>query len=413
MPARKRFTAWFAVALLALVTLLTAGSARAADRTVKIGMVLALTGADAEDALLDKNGALLAIEEANAEGGIGGYTIEPVVYDSGTATAGQYDPAQSAINTKKLVADPLVVAVVGPMMSGEGKAMAPILSEADLPTITPSSTNPDITNPAMAAQFKPKGRAIYFRTVTTDNYQGPNMANYMADVLKVKSVYVLDDSGAFGVGVADAFEKQARKKGITVLGRDRLNPREADYTPILTKIKASRAEALYYGGVAQAGVKLAKQAHDIVPGIVKAGADGVQGTSFLKGTGFPAVEGWYATNASPHMLDDPAAQEWVNRFKRRFKLMPSGYSLTSYNGTLVILDAIQRVVRSGKELNRSNVRDAMQATKLKTLQGDISFDENGDLRSKVVSVFQYKHDPNGPDDNIFRQQQYKGVAPEN
>lgn len=412
MLTRKYFTACFAAALITPVSLLATGPAQAADKIAKIGMVLALTGADAEDALLDKNGALLAIEEANAEGGAGGYMIEPVVYDSGTATAGQYDPAQSAINTKKLVADPLVVGVVGPMMSGEGKAMAPILSEADLATITPSSTNPDITNPAMAAQFRPKGRAVYFRTVTTDIYQGPNMANYMADVLKVKSVYVLDDSGAFGVGVADAFEKQAQKKGLTVLGRDRLNPREADYTPILTKIKSSRAEAFYYGGVAQAGVKLAKQAHDIVPNVIKAGADGVQGTSFLKGTGFPAVEGWYATNASPHMLNDPAAQDWVNRFKKRFGMMPSGYSLTSYNGALVILDAIQRVAKSGKEMNRSNVRDAMQATNIKTLQGEISFDENGDLRSKIVSVFQYKHDPSGPSDNIFRQQQYKGVAPE-
>jgi len=78
----------------------------------------------------------MAIEEANAKGGVAGYKIETVVYDSGTATAGQYDPAQAATNTKKLVADPMVVANVGPQMSGEGKAMAPILSEADLATIT-------------------------------------------------------------------------------------------------------------------------------------------------------------------------------------------------------------------------------------------------------------------------------------
>jgi branched-chain amino acid transport system substrate-binding protein len=131
----------------------------------------------------------------------------------------------------------MVVASLGPNMSGEGKAMAPILSEADLVTITPSSTNPDITNPAMAAQFKPKGRTIYFRTVTTDAFQGPFMANFMAQQLKVKSVYVLDDSGAFGVGIADSFQKQAEKIGIKVLGHDQLSPKEADYTTALTKIK--------------------------------------------------------------------------------------------------------------------------------------------------------------------------------
>jgi branched-chain amino acid transport system substrate-binding protein len=152
-----------AAAGLAALTCLV--GAQAQQKTVKIAMSLPLTGGDADNATLIKNGAMMAIDEANAKGGVAGYKIDVVVYDSGTATAGQYDPAQAATNTRKLVADPAVVASVGPQNSGEGKAMAPILSEADLATITPSSTNPDITNPAMAAQFKPKGRTIYFRTV--------------------------------------------------------------------------------------------------------------------------------------------------------------------------------------------------------------------------------------------------------
>ncbi|HXW26428.1 MAG TPA: branched-chain amino acid ABC transporter substrate-binding protein [Xanthobacteraceae bacterium] len=400
------------VALAAMAALAGVVGSVAADKVVKIGVTLPLTGADAEGAILIKNGALLAIEEANAKGGVAGYRIEPVIYDSGTATAGQYDPAQAATNTRKLVADPLVVANIGPEMSGEGKAMAPILSEADLATITPSSTNTDITNPAFAAQFKPKGRAIYFRTVTTDAFQGPNMANYMAQVLKVKSVYVLDDSGAYGVGIADSFQHQAEKIGVKVLGRDQLNPKEADYTAILTKIKALKPGALYYGGVAQAGVKLAKQAHDIVPDMIKAGGDGVHGASFLKGVGFPAVDRWYATTASPHMVEDPTAVDWVKRFSERFKTLPDDYSVTAYDGTLVVLDAIRRVAESGKEINRSNVRDAMQSTRLKTLQGEISFDANGDMMSKVVSVFQYIHDTRYPDDDIIHQHRYEGTAPE-
>src|SRR5581483_238160 len=397
-----------AVAALAAFGATTGG---AADKTVKVGITLPLTGADADDATLIKNGALLAIEEANAKGGVAGYKVEAVIYDSGTATGGQYDPAQAATNTKKLAADPQVVANVGPQMSGEGKAEAPILSEADLATITPSSTNPDITNPAMAAQFRPKGKAIYFRTVTTDAFQGPNMANYVAQVLKVKTVYVLDDSGAYGVGIADSFQKQAEKIGIKVLGRDQLNPKEADYTTILTKIKSLKPDLLYYGGVAQAGVKLAKQAYDIVPKMIKAGGDGVQGASFLRGVGFPAADGWYCTNASPHMLEDTAVKDWIEKYKARFKVSPNDYSITSYDGALVVIDAIKRVAESGKEVNRSNVRDAMQATKLKTLQGELSFDQHGDLLSKVVSVFQYRHDAKFPDDDIIHQQKYEGVAP--
>src|SRR5579864_9118414 len=380
---------------------------------IKIGITLPLTGADAEDALLIKQGAMMAIDDANAKGGIDGRKIDVVVYDSGTATAGQYDPAQAATNTKKLVSDPAVVANVGPQMSGEGKAMTPILSEADLATITPSSTNPDITSPAFAAQFKPKGKAIYFRTVTTDAFQGPNMANFMAQQLKVKTIYVLDDSGAYGVGIADAFQKQAEKDGIKILGRDQLNPKEADYTTILTKIKAMNPDAVYYGGVGQAGVKVAKQAYDIIPNMIKAGGDGMYGGTILTGGGFPAVDGWYATIAGPHLLDNPEVQPWVKAFQTKYNKVPQDYSITSYDAALVILDAIKRVAAKGMTPDRHNVRDAIQATSLKTLQGTISFDQNGDIKSRVVSVFKIVHDPKYKDDDIIHQYKYVGIAPQN
>jgi branched-chain amino acid transport system substrate-binding protein len=389
------------------------GAVQAQQKTVKVGISLPLTGADAEDALHIKNGIQMAFDEVNAAGGAGGYKIETVVYDSGTATAGQYDPAQAATNTKKLVADPAVVANVGPQMSGEGKAMTPILSEANLATITPSSTNPDITDPKFAGQFKPKGKAIYFRTVTTDAYQGPNMANWMHDKLKIKSVYVLDDSGAYGVGIADSFQRQAEKIGIKVLGRDQLNPKEADYTTILTKIKALKPDALYYGGVAQAGVKLAKQAYDVIPNMIKAGGDGMQGTSILKGVGFPAIEGWYCTNASPHVTEDPATADWVKRYKAKYPNQAyDDYTITGYDGAMVVADAIKRVAATGAAPNRDNVRDAMQQTKLKTLQGEVSFDANGDILQKVVSVYQYHENKAAPADSLDAQAPYIGVAPE-
>ncbi len=404
-----------AAAVLGMATmagLIGFGTAHA-QKTVKVGVSLPLTGADAEDAVHIKNGIQMAADEVNAAGGAGGYKIDLVVYDSGTATAGQYDPAQAATNIKKFVGDPAVVSVVGPMMSGEGKAEAPILSEANLATITPSSTNPDITNPAMAAQYKPKGKAIYFRTVTTDAYQGPNMANWMHDKLKIKSVYVLDDSGAYGVGIADSFQKQAEKIGIKVLGRDQLNPKEADYTTVLTKIKALKPDALYYGGVGQAGIKLAKQAYDIIPNVIKAGGDGVQGLSFLKGVGFPAAEGWYSTNASPHVTEEASTKDWVKRYQAKFPNQGfDDYTITAYDGMMVIADAIKRVAAAGKPVNRDTVRDAMQETKLKTLQGEVSFDANGDMVSKVVSVFQYHENKSAPIDDFDKQNPYIGVAPE-
>ncbi len=390
----------------------SAAPALAADKTVTIGINLPLTGADAHDAELIKDGAMLALDEANAKGGVAGFKINVIVLDDGTATAGQYDPAQAATNARKMVADKSVVAAIGPQMSGSGKAMSPILSEGNLAIVTPASTNPDITDPKFAGQYRPAGKAIYFRTVTTDAFQGPNMANYFADTLHVKSLYVLDDSGAYGVGIADAFQRQAEKRGIKVMGRDQLNPKEADYTTILTKIKSLNPDALYYGGVAQAGVKVVKQSYDILPKLIKSGGDGVLGAEILKGAGFPAAEGWYATNAAPNVLENPEAKPFVASFAKKYGQQPENYSITAYDAALVILDAIKRVAASGKAVDRANVRDAIQATRLKTLQGEVSFDQNGDITNRVVSVFKIVKDTKFPLDDVLHQYKYMGVAPQ-
>jgi branched-chain amino acid transport system substrate-binding protein len=387
-------------------------NAFAADKTITIGINLPLTGADAHDAELIKDGALLALDEANAQGGVAGYKINIMVLDDGTATAGQYDPAQAATNARKMVSDNSVVAAIGPQMSGSGKAMAPILSQGNLAIVTPSSTNPDITDPKFAGQYRPAGKAIYFRTVTTDAFQGPNMANYFVDTLKVKSVYVLDDSGAYGVGIADAFQKQAEKRGLKVLGRDQLNPKEADYTTVLTKIKSLNPDSLYYGGVAQAGVKVVKQSYDIMPKIIRAGGDGLYGAEILKGAGFPSAEGLYATIAAPNLLENPEAKPWVDRFVKKYGQQPENYSITAYDAALVILDAVKRVAESGKEVNRGNVRDAIQTSKTKTLQGVVSFDDNGDITNREVSVFQIKKDDQHPLDSVLHQYKYLGIAPQ-
>jgi branched-chain amino acid transport system substrate-binding protein len=274
-------------------------------------------------------------------------------------------------------------------MSGEGKAISPIVSEADLPTITPSSTNPDITDPKFKSQYRPKGKAIYFRNVTTDAYQGPNMANYLFHQVKVKSVYVLDDGGAFGVGIADSFERRAKELGIKVLGRDRLDPKEADYKTILTKIKGLNPDGLYYGGVMQAAAKLAPQAYEIMPKVVKAGSDGVYDLSWPQQSGKEAVEGWYCSQASPELVTDPKVEAWVTKFKTTMKREATNYAITAYSAVYVIADAAERTVKANKPLNRSNLRDAIQATKISTIQGAIAYDENGDITNRTVSIYQW------------------------
>ncbi|HXC88717.1 MAG TPA: branched-chain amino acid ABC transporter substrate-binding protein [Stellaceae bacterium] len=411
MPSRRSVIISLSTTALIGPLALRASRVFAADKSVTVGINLPFTGADAHDAELIKDGAMLAIDEANAAGGVGGYKVNVLQLDDGTATAGQYDPAQAATNARKMVGDDSVVAAIGPQMSGSGKAMSPILSEGGLATITPSSTNPDITSPKFAAQYRPAGKAVYFRTVTTDAFQGPNMANYFADTLKVKSVYVLDDSGAYGVGLADAFQAQAKKRGIDVLGRDQLNPKEADYTTTLTKIKALNPQALYYGGVAQAGVKVVKESFDIIPNAIKAGGDGVYGAEILKGAGFPAAQGWYATIAAPNVLENPDAAPMIGRFVKKYGEQPDNYSITAYDAALVILAAVKTVAASGKDVTRAAVRDAIQQGHVKTLQGEVSFDANGDVENRVISVFQITKNDKYPLDDVLHQYKYMGVAP--
>jgi branched-chain amino acid transport system substrate-binding protein len=372
-----------------------AAPARAADKVVKIGVDLSLTGADAQGAIREKDGIQMAFDAANQANAVPGYTFEVVWLDDGTATAGQYDPAQAATNARKMVSDAAVVGAIGPMMSGAGKAMTPILSQGGLATITPSSTNPDITSPKFASQYRPAGKPIYFRTVTTDAYQGPNMANFYAEKLKVKSVFVLDDSGAFGVGVADTFEAQAKKKGINVVGRDRLDPKAADYSAVLTKIKSLNPDAIYFGGVSQAGVKLAKQSYDIMPKMIRGGPDGTYGADFLSGGGFPAVEGWYSTIAAPHLVDDT-----------------KDYCITAYDAGLVLIDAVKRIAATGKPVTRESVQAALMTAKVPSIQGTISFDENGDLADRTVSVFQITKNAGKPLDDPAAQYKYLEVAPQ-
>ena len=160
----------------------------AADKTVKIGINLPFTGADAHDAELIKDGALLAIDEANAQGGVGGYRIEVLLLDDGTATAGQYDPAQAATNARKMVAE---------KKRRRGHRSADErFRQSDVADFEPRRTRdhhseldqPRYHRPEICRAIPPKRQADLFRTKTTDAFQGPNMANYYADGLKVKSV---------------------------------------------------------------------------------------------------------------------------------------------------------------------------------------------------------------------------------
>ena len=239
------------------------------------------------------------------------------------------------------------------------------------------------------------------------------MANYFADTLKVKSVYVLDDSGAYGVGIADAFQEQAEKRGIKVLGRDQLNPKEADYTTILTKIKSLNPDALYYGGVAQAGVKVVKQSYDILPKMIKGGGDGMLRRRDPQGRRLPGGRGLVCDDRRAERAGKPGRQavgrdasprntDSSRRTTRSPPMMPRWSSSTRSSGSP------PRARRSIAPMcaTRSRPRTSRR------LQGEVSFDENGDITNRIISVFQIVKDPKYPLDDVLHQYKYMGVAPQ-
>ena len=389
-PGTMRYFQTLAALIVLAGTASTPGHAQ--DKIIKIGVDLSLTGADGQRARLQQDAIQMAFDAANQAGTVPGHRFELMILDDGTVAAGQYDPARALTNVHTMLSDQDVFAALGPQMSGAGRAMAPFLSQGDLATITPSSTDPDISDPKFAMQYRPAGKPIYFRTVTTDAYQGSSMADFFARNLKVKSVFILDDGGAFGVSVADAFQVRARTLNLEVVGSDRLDPKAADYTAILTRIKSLDPNAIFYGGVAQAGVKLAKQAYDLIPKVIKGGSDGMTSADLLTGAGLPAAEGWYITIAAPHVVQDARAAQFVAAFRSRFAMAPEDYTITAYDAAQVLIDAVRRVVASGHALSRATVRDAIQSAKVDTLQGRISFDANGDLTDHTMSVFKITGD---------------------
>jgi branched-chain amino acid transport system substrate-binding protein len=410
----RRMTRRSAAGLIGLASFAPAiiRPAHAQQKMLAIGMTFPLTGTLALQAGQVRDAVRYAIREANEKGGVAGYQFRDLSFDDASPTTGQYDPALAATNARKLLQDSAVIAAVGPLNSGSAKAVSPIYSQGGMATISGSATNPDLTDPKFAQVYHPAGPPVFFRTVTTDAYQGPNLANYFVEKLNIKKVVVLDDGGAYGVGMADAFAAQAKKKGMEVLVRDRLDPLNADYTAVLTRAKSLGTQALYYGGDPAAGTKVVKQSYDILPEIVKGGGDGVHTPDMLTGGGMPAIQGWYATSAAAHVLDDPQVLPWVERFVAKTGKPPADYSFTYYDATQVIFDAIARVAKSGKPMNRANVRGAIQTTSLDTLQGHISFDANGDMTSKVVSIFQVQYDNKAPMGDVVHQFKYVGVAPE-
>ncbi|MBD5633560.1 MAG: branched-chain amino acid ABC transporter substrate-binding protein [Candidatus Eremiobacteraeota bacterium] len=367
----------------------TSDSSAPASLTVKIGIDLPLSGADAANGIPTRDGAVQAIEDANAKGTHG---ITFVAYDLDDAVQGAHDPAQGAQNVKSFVADDAVLGMVGPFNSSVAQAQIPLTNDAGLTQISPATTNPGLTKGPDAAKLRTSHPDVnaFFRVCTTDDRQGAAGAQF-ARKLGLRKAFVVDDNETYGKGLADVFAAQFQVAGGTVLGHEHLTKGQADYKALLTKARALGPDLIFYGGTTvTGGGLLRKQMGDAGLGAVAfLGGDGVSDRDFITTSG-DAANGAYYTVAAPETSKLKSAASFVRAYEKRWHTDVGPYSANAYAAASIEISAVEKALAAngGKLPTRDAVRAIVAATKnFASPIGSIGFDSNGDTTAPILSVY--------------------------
>jgi len=388
--------------------------------TLKIGVTLPLSGGAAADGQPTMKGAQLAVDQANEAGGIGGYKLELMVLDH--AVNGKYNEQQGAQDMQTFVGDSAVVGVVGPYNSAVAKVQIPISNDAGVLQCSPANTNEALTKPEFGALDYRKNfpeRINYVRVAATDDIQGPAMAVYDFNTLKLRNLLVVDDVTTFGKGVADNFQKKFEELGGTV---QRVGA-PADTTDFNSIISAAKPETdgVYYGGVVTSGAGLLlKQLRQQGKTFPFTGPDGiVNGSGKAEGAliqiaGAAASAGSYGTIAAirlpPGRADFEAA--YAEAFKNDADFNTAGaYSGPAYACATIILKSLEEFLKTSPDADQAAIREGVRAwasdtsNTFDTVLGTESFDKNGDTTQPFISF--YVVDPaaaDGAGDWVFKEQ---------
>ena len=271
--------------------------------TVKIGHVAPMTGPQAHLGKDNESGAKLAIEELNAQNlEIGGAKVkfELLAEDDGA------DPKQGTIVAQKLV-DAKVNGVIGHLNSGTTIPASKLYSDAGIPQISPSATNPKYTQ---------QGFKTAFRVMANDIQQGKILGEFAAKQ-GAKTVAIIDDRTAYGQGLADEFKKAAEASGLKVVATEYTNDKATDFKAILTKIKSTKADLVFYGGMDAQGGPMAKQMKELGLKAKFLGGDGVCTPEFMK-LGGPATEGHYCSMPGVPLEKMAKGPDFKDKFTKKF-----------------------------------------------------------------------------------------------
>ena len=338
---------------------------------VKIGHVAPMTGPQAHLGKDNENGARLAIEDLNAQAlEIGGAKVKFELIGEDD----QADPKQGSIVAQKLV-DAKVNGVIGHLNSGTTIPASKLYFDAGIPQISGSATNPKYTQ---------QGFKTAFRVMANDVQQGKVLGEFAAKQ-GVKTVAIVDDRTAYGQGLADEFKKAAEAAGLKVVATEYTNDKATDFKAILTKIKSTKAELVFYGGMDAQGGPMVKQMKELGIKAKFLGGDGVCTPEFMK-LGGEASEGQFCSLPGMPLEKLAKGPEFKDKFTKKFNAEIQLYAPYLYDAVMVMADSMKRA----NSVEPAKYLPEVSKTKYDGVTAMIEFDELGDLKGGAISVYQYK-----------------------
>lgn len=324
---------------------------------IAIGVFGSLTGGTATFGQSTKSGVEMAVDELNAKGGLLGRKIRLVVEDD----QGRPEEAQTVVS--KLVSKDRVVAVIGENASSRSLAAAPVCQAAGVPMISPSSTNPRVTQ---VGDF-------IFRVCFIDTFQGEVMAKFATNTLGVRRVAVFRDiKNDYSVGLADVFIKTFEQLGGTIVADESYGEGDSDFNAQLTNLKSKNPQAIFVPGYYTEVGLIARQAKNLGLTVPLLGGDGWDSPKLTE-IGGPALDGSYFSTHTSAQDPNPEVQAFVKQYKARFHEEPDANAVLGYDAMRILGNAI---VRAGRVDSRG-IRDALTATKnFPGVSGSITIDAN-------------------------------------
>ena len=363
-------------AYVAAAAVLFAGASSAQDLVIKIGHVAPTSGAIAHLGKDNEMGARMAIEELNAKGVmIGGKkaTFELLAEDDAA------DPKQGTAVANKLV-DAKVNGVIGHLNSGTTIPASKIYSDAGIPQISPSATNPKYTR---------QGYKTVFRVVADDVHLGGTLGRYAVKNLKGKSIAVIDDRTAYGQGVAEEFEKAVKASGGTIAERQFTTDKATDFTAILTAVKAKKPDVIFFGGMDAVAGPMIRQMKQLGIQAKYVGGDGICSGELPKLAAGAMDDGMVVCAEAGGVEGEQkkGMDDFRAKFKAKFNTDVQVYAPYVFDALNVMVAAM---VKAGSAEPAKYLPELAKTNGYKGVTGTISFDEKGDIKNGALTLFTYK-----------------------